>query len=250
MKLLVTAGNTQAPIDRVRCLTNIFTGRTGAAIAACASSRGHQVTLLTSQPDTVAQAPSARLQMISYHTFAELDRLLEEHVPAGANDAVIHAAAVSDYLVAGVFAPAEGTGFASRDLTTALGTWRAEVGAPTLVERRAGKIKSDDPELWLRLTRAPKLIDRMRSDWKFRGTLVKFKLEVDVSDEQLLHVAEASRRQSQADWMVANTLEGAAAWAYLGPFKDGYHKVSRAELPARLLDTIESSVAASFSPVS
>ena len=33
MNLLVTAGNTLVLIDRVRCLTNVFTGRTGAAIA-------------------------------------------------------------------------------------------------------------------------------------------------------------------------------------------------------------------------
>ena len=33
MKLFITAGNTQVAIDRVRCLTNIFTGRTGAGIA-------------------------------------------------------------------------------------------------------------------------------------------------------------------------------------------------------------------------
>ncbi|MFO0803298.1 MAG: phosphopantothenoylcysteine decarboxylase [Gemmataceae bacterium] len=29
MKVLVTAGNTQSPLDRVRCITNIFSGRTG-----------------------------------------------------------------------------------------------------------------------------------------------------------------------------------------------------------------------------
>ncbi|GIW80734.1 MAG: hypothetical protein KatS3mg105_2541 [Gemmatales bacterium] len=33
MKILITAGNTLAPVDRVRCLTNIFTGRTGALVA-------------------------------------------------------------------------------------------------------------------------------------------------------------------------------------------------------------------------
>ena len=55
MDMLVTAGNTLAPIDRVRCITNVFTGRTGAAIALHAHERGHTVTLLTSHPK-VAQA--------------------------------------------------------------------------------------------------------------------------------------------------------------------------------------------------
>lgn len=48
MNLLVTAGNTLAPIDRVHSLTNVFTGRTGAAVALHAHGRGHLVVLLTS----------------------------------------------------------------------------------------------------------------------------------------------------------------------------------------------------------
>ena len=89
-----------------------------------------------------------------------------------------------------------------------------------MVDRQAGKIKSHEPELWLRLERAPKLIDFIRTEWEYRGLLVKFKLEVGKSDEELLQVAERSRAQSAADLMVANTLEGAATFAYLGP-RDG-----------------------------
>jgi phosphopantothenate-cysteine ligase/phosphopantothenoylcysteine decarboxylase/phosphopantothenate--cysteine ligase len=53
MNLLVTAGNTLVPIDKVRGITNIFTGRTGASIALEAHRRGHGVTLLTSHPEAV-----------------------------------------------------------------------------------------------------------------------------------------------------------------------------------------------------
>jgi phosphopantothenate-cysteine ligase/phosphopantothenoylcysteine decarboxylase/phosphopantothenate--cysteine ligase len=47
MNILVTAGNTQTPIDKVRCLTNIFSGETGARIAieAARPSRRHSVRL-------------------------------------------------------------------------------------------------------------------------------------------------------------------------------------------------------------
>lgn len=246
MKLLVTAGNAQTPIDQVRCLTNIFTGQTGAAIALAACGRGHKVWLLTSQPAAlqVSEAfPSWQIALwaqegvlVCYRTFDELQQAMESLIPDGGFDAIVHTAAVADYYAAGVFAPRRPTHFVAEDLT-----WRNEETAlPTLVDRAAAKVKSDEPELWLRLVRAPKLVDRIRPDWGFRGKLVKFKLEVGISDEQLLTIAEASRRQSQADWMVANTLEGAKAWAYLGPFADGYHKVSRSELPMRSLEAIES----------
>ena len=41
MKILVTAGNTQVPIDRVRCITNIFSGRTGTRINAARNRLVH-----------------------------------------------------------------------------------------------------------------------------------------------------------------------------------------------------------------
>jgi phosphopantothenoylcysteine synthetase/decarboxylase len=211
MRLLVTAGNTQTPIDRVRCITNIFTGRTGAAIATRADQRGQHVTLLTSHPETAGALPHVR----PYRTFDELRDLMREHISGGRFDAVIHCAAVSDYLVEGVY--------------------RTPDGPPMNAD---GKLKSEAPELWLQLVRAPKLIDAIRSQWGFRGTLVKFKLEVGIGDTELIEVAERSRRQSEADLMVANTLEGAADWAYLGPEAGEYERIARPELPDRLLDAV------------
>ena len=41
LNLLITAGGTIVPIDRVRCIANSFTGRTGASIAVRAHTRGH-----------------------------------------------------------------------------------------------------------------------------------------------------------------------------------------------------------------
>jgi phosphopantothenoylcysteine synthetase/decarboxylase len=241
MSVLVTAGNTQVPIDRVRCLTNVFTGRTGAAVALEAYRRGRRVTLLTSHPETVADLQGQvnleeeRWRVGTYRTFDDLQRLMEHEVRTGDYDVVIHSAAVSDYLAGGVFVPADGTRFDAQRTT-----WRAEPGhEAALSDRAAGKIKSDEPELWLRLVRAPKLVDSVRREWGFRGTLVKFKLEVGAGEEQLLAIAEKSRLGSGADLMVANTLEGAAEWAYVGPIAGGYVRVARGDLPGQLLDAIE-----------
>src|SRR5262249_22960853 len=136
---------------------------------------------------------------------------------------------------AGVYAPAPGTRFRAEDAHwVAAGT-----GEPAVADRSAGKVKSDEPELWLRLIRAPKLIDFIRTDWAFHGVLVKFKLEGGVSEERLRERAEGSRRHSNADFMVANTLEGADAWALLGPLAGGYERVTRPEMPPRLLQEVE-----------
>jgi phosphopantothenate-cysteine ligase/phosphopantothenoylcysteine decarboxylase/phosphopantothenate--cysteine ligase len=73
----------------------------------------------------------------------------------------------------------------------------------------------------------------------FRGTLVKFKLEVGLSEAELLAVAEAARVHSKADLIAANTLEGMHEWALVGAGPGEYRKVTRAELPDYLLDRIE-----------
>lgn len=222
MNVLVTAGNTQTPLDRVRCITNVFSGRTGGRVAAEAFDRGHTVTFLTSHPDVLDDIPARRprtgpaWRVRPYRTFDDLEALMADEIPAGGYDAVIHAAAVSDYHVAGVYSrPGEEP------------------------EDAGGKVKSSHPELWLRLTPAPKLIDKVRGEWGFRGTLVKFKLEVGASDDELLAVAERSRVHSLADLMCANTLEGMADWAHLGAGPHGYRRIGRPELAAALLERVE-----------
>src|SRR6516162_487061 len=115
MNILVTAGNTQVPIDRVRAITNIFTGRTGTSIALAAYNRDHRVTMLTSHPEVVGdlsreKTPTPdRWRLRAYRTFDDLRRELEDEIRTGVYDAIIHGAAVSDYEPGGIYAPAPGT---------------------------------------------------------------------------------------------------------------------------------------------
>ena len=254
MNILVTAGNTQVPIDRVRCITSIFSGRTGANLALHAYRRGHRVTLLTSHPEVVADlataagmpAPSTtgdnpRWRCLFFQTFDQLEKLLEANIAHARQDAIIASAAVSDFRPTGIFAPAPGTEFDKE-----MGTWSAQTGPATLVDRAAGKVKSDEPELWLRLERTPKLIDRIRTDWGFRGLLVKFKLEVGQDRQQLLATAEKSRLQSSADFMVANLYDGSLSSFFVGPLsaqgnslEERYQRVPRQDLPDKLFELLE-----------
>src|SRR6476646_9433446 len=73
-----------------------------ARVAAEAAARGDAGTLLTSHPEALGGGAGVRAG--TYRTFDELDALMAEEVGSGRYDAVVHAAAVSDYHVAGVFA--------------------------------------------------------------------------------------------------------------------------------------------------
>ncbi|MSR60388.1 MAG: bifunctional phosphopantothenoylcysteine decarboxylase/phosphopantothenate synthase [Planctomycetaceae bacterium] len=239
MKILVTAGNTQTPLDRVRCITNIFTGQTGTGIAIHAWNRGHDVCLLTSHPElTVTGEPpnhAGTLEVCPFRTFDDLHALLEREVTSGKYDAIIHCAAVSDFQLEGAFSPAAGAGFDDKS-----GRWIGPPDERHLVDAAAGKIKSRHDELWLRLTPTPKLVDRIRCPWEFRGLLVKFKLEVDVSDSELAEIARTSRKKSDADLIVANTLAGIHDWAMLIDRSGRSTQIPRGELADSLLHEIES----------
>src|ERR1700730_7885218 len=143
MHLLVTAGNTQVPIDRVRCITNIFTGRTGTQIALHGLDRGHTVTLLTSHPDVVnslrtnAPLPPDRWLVHTYRTFDDLQERMKQAIQPGNLDAVIHSAAVSDYQTGGIYAPVPATHFRVEDAT-----WESTgTAVPQLLNVIAGKVK-------------------------------------------------------------------------------------------------------------
>jgi phosphopantothenate-cysteine ligase/phosphopantothenoylcysteine decarboxylase/phosphopantothenate--cysteine ligase len=133
-----------------------------------------------------------------------------------------------------VFTPAPGTTF-----DPSSSAWKSEQQEPGLRAAGADKVKSSQAELWLRLVPTPKLVDEIRAAWGFGGILVKFKLEVGVMEADLLAIADAARRQSRADLVVANTLEGMSSWACIGRGGGRFEKVARTELSARLLESVE-----------
>ena len=95
--IVVSAGGTQEPIDPVRVLTNRSSGKMGYAIAQAARDRGGRVTLVTA-PTSLPDPAGVELRRVL--TVAEM----REAVLAGCAgaDAVIMAAAVSDYRPADV----------------------------------------------------------------------------------------------------------------------------------------------------
>ena len=228
--MLVTAGNTLTPIDAVRGITNVFTGRTGARIAAEATVDGYDVELLTSQPGVVEDTvvDYSRLTLTEYRTFDDLAALMQDRVRNGGFDVVVHSAAVSDYHCAAVFENAP-------DVTI------AEDGSFSPPSSRmfhridaSQKVSSRHSELWLRLVPTTKLVDQIRRPWGFTGILVKFKLEVGVPDDDLVRRAQSALLQSEADLVVANTFESMHDRAFFVS-RESTQTIERLRLPTRLM---------------
>ena len=202
--VLITAGPTREPIDAVRDWGNIFSGETGLRLALACLGLGN-VTLLTSNAAHAADydgysGSNGMLGVETFRSHADLHALLKERVTSGERvDAVAMTAAVADYTPAGAFrivarrAEASSTDGVGREI------WTVE-------SIDAAKIKSQHSEIAIVGRATGKLVDQFRSAWGYRGLLIKFKLEVGVEKDALLRIAEASRRESGADLMVANTL--------------------------------------------
>lgn len=227
---LVTAGNTRERIDRVRDWGNIFTGNTGFRIARALADVG-DVDLLTSNRGHIAEVSAASASRITASPFtshAELRGALAALMARQPYDAVFMTAAVADYRPAGAYA------VTSREPLPD-GTERWVVRGV-----QAGKVKSSFDAIAILGERTEKLVDLFRTEWRHRGLLVKFKLEVGITKDDLLRIGEASRMASGADYLVANTLdmvEGPNAGAYLLSAA-GAEWVPRDGLAARLVKLV------------
>ena len=179
-RILITAGPTWAAIDSVRVISNTASGETGVRVAAALRKAGAEVTLLLGPCG--AGIADKRIKVLNYSFFEELKILLETELAAGNRyDAVIHSAAVSDYLPA---------------------------------RRAKGKISSDLPKLKLTLSRAPKLIDMIRK--KTPGALlVAFKFLPEAAPKPLIEAARALGKRSRVNIVVANTVKAGGYRAFV-----------------------------------
>lgn len=97
LRVLVTAGPTQEPIDPVRYITNHSSGKMGYALAHAAMLRGAEVTLI-SGPTALKYPPL--VQTVPVVTAQDMYEAVTAHAPKA--DIVIKAAAVADYTPAAV----------------------------------------------------------------------------------------------------------------------------------------------------
>jgi phosphopantothenoylcysteine decarboxylase / phosphopantothenate---cysteine ligase len=91
-KILITAGPTEEPLDPVRFITNLSSGKMGYAIALAAHRRGAEVTLI-SGPTNLPGPPVEKI--IKVRTAREMHKAVMDNYKKAA--IIIKAAAVADY---------------------------------------------------------------------------------------------------------------------------------------------------------
>lgn len=180
MRILLTSGPTREPIDDVRFVSNVSTGRLGVAIAAEFLAAGHDVVFLRGA-GSLAPSSHPHLLLVEFESTASLLAAIEGELARNERAPVawIHAAAVSDY-------------------------------APVKVD---GKIKSDRDALVIEMRPTPKIADAVKRSFP-QVPLVSFKLESGITREELHVRARRSMARCGADAVVANLLGDVTATAH------------------------------------
>lgn len=92
LKVLITAGGTQEPIDGVRFVGNTSSGKMGLALAQAALARGAQVSVVAAN---VALEPPAGVRWLPVRSAAEMQQVCEVEIEGC--DVLLMAAAVADF---------------------------------------------------------------------------------------------------------------------------------------------------------
>jgi len=170
--ILITAGPTFEPIDRVRYIGNRSSGKMGIHLAQAAAEAGHRVTLLLGP---VPNAPQdARIDLHRFRTCADLGSLLETH--ASSADVLMMAAAVADYTPVPLAAISDGK------------------------FRRA----SSAERVVLELVPTPDLLARTAAGRRANQLFIGFALE---PRHEVISCARAKLERKRIDLVVANPLE-------------------------------------------
>jgi len=205
-KVLITSGPVWVPIDKVRIITSIFGGALGVVMAEKAQEMGADVLFLMG-PGRANLESGKNLKVVKFKYFEELFDLMKREISSKKYDAVIHSAAVPDYVPKVFF---------------------------------DGKIKSGEKELIIKLKPTVKIIDHVKK-WDPSVFLVKFKLQVDMDEKELIKIAKESMKKSMAEVIVANDLSkmaGSNHAAFIISDDEVKKTVSKDSLAEELLSSI------------
>ncbi len=168
MKVLITLGPTQEPIDSVRYITTASSGKMGAALAAETLRRGHQATIIAG-PVNIGLPKDAHV--LPVRTAAEMTKAALKELEKG-YDILISTAAIADY---------------------------------TPAKKVTGKIRSGKKGLKIGLAKTPKLTWEARK--KFPGLFIAaFKAEHSTPYEELIERAQNKLRKEDLDLIAANDI--------------------------------------------
>lgn len=180
-KVLVTAGGTQEPLDTVRVISNLSSGRTGVTIAETLNQFGFDVTLLQAHGSAKTSEAMPRKLFTSFNS---LDEQLKTLLSQDSYTHIIHAAAVSDYSVESI-----------------------EINGAKYRPLEVKKMSSDAATMNIHLKRNHKIVDRLKEYSANKNIqVIAFKLTSHATADERAMAINKLFKNSHADFVVHNDL--------------------------------------------
>ena len=190
MKIVITAGGTSERIDDVRTITNSSTGSLGFAIGTAFTKAEEIEKIYYLHGKRAVWPEDEKVEPIEIGGVMDLQENLTRVLTEDKIDAVIHAMAVSDYMVHQV-----------TTLDKLMGTEDPEHAQ----DLSGNKISSDIDDLIIHMKRSPKVISLIKQVSP-DTTLVGFKLLSGVPHEELIDVGYRLLQKNNCDFVMANDL--------------------------------------------
>ncbi len=231
MKVLITAGGTTEPIDRVRSITNTSTGKLGSLIADAYSGIEEvtKIYYICGKNSIVPQTEKAELVFVD--TVASLEDAIKNIIERDTIDIIIHSMAVSDYRVKTVTS----VPMISKTLNDKLDILHEKAAIledfvaslfqdSETIMSSDGKIRSNINQLILCMEQTPKVISFFQKIAP-EAILVGFKLLDQVSVEELIETAFHVLQDNHCSFVLANDLQDITKDKHVGYLIDRNKKI-------------------------
>lgn len=210
INIVITAGGTSEPIDKVRKITNSSTGRLGSIIANKLIQRKDigKIFYITTKKAIKPQIGALtlaglceKLEIIEIETTMQLKEAVEKVLLNNKIDYFIHAMAVSDYYVDYVST----ANIIANELKDS-NDFEETLKNPINKLDKTNKISSYEDNLVVVLKQTPKIIGLIK-ELSPNTHLFGFKLLDDVGKEYLIEIASKLRDKNNCDYVIANDLK-------------------------------------------
>ena len=210
MNILITAGGTIEPIDKVRDIVNKSTGVLGAKIALSFLSRKNTCIDYVYGGELLVNHP--KLNPIKITDFKSVDKIVTEILTQKKIDIFIHAMAVSDFSIQGVVNIKQALNNAAEKIANRALPLKTIVEiltlefSPALIEEKL----SSEEDIALILSKNEKIIAKVKS-LQPNTVLVGFKLTVNEENEALYKKGCEFMEKNNCDFVFANDLKNICA---------------------------------------
>lgn len=213
--IIITSGPTNERLDAVMKITNMSTGALGAIVAEEFLQEEEKINKLYYLSPKLARKPrieSDKLELITIESAEDLLRELKKLLLEKKIDAVVHSAAVGDYIGEyAITAKMLANEITEKTYSSTLTKEELEkyildiIRNPENVVSDEHKISSYEKDLMFKLSLTPKVIGSIKKEAP-EIKLFGFKLLDGVPHEELIEVATRLREKNQADYIIANDL--------------------------------------------